>query len=148
MAHEDDVRTASRRFYEALNRMIRGEADTMAGAWAQEATSGAMHPIGGHDQGWEAVRTAFNMVGSLAGGGEVRLENQAILAGEDMACETGREVGSAILAGRNIAIDHRVTNVYRRGKDGVWRIVHHHTDEAPAMVALVEELQKEGAGAH
>jgi ketosteroid isomerase-like protein len=148
MSHEDDVRTASRRFYEALNRMLQGEADTMAEIWAQEATSGAMHPIGGHDQGWDAVRNSFNMVGSLASGGEVRLENQAILAGEVMACETGMERGSSVLAGRDIAIEHRVTNVYRRGEDGVWRIVHHHTDESPAMVALVRELQQAGAGAN
>ena len=148
MTHEDEVRAASRRFYAALGRMVQGEPDTMRDVWAHDITVGAMHPIGGHQKGWPAVRNSFNMVCSLASGGEVRLEDQAIVAGRDMAYETGTERGSAVLAGRRVEIVHRVTNVYRLGVDGVWRICHHHTDEAPAMVTLVAELSaKAPAGA-
>lgn len=148
MSNEDDVRAASRRFYAALNRMVRGEADTMADTWWHDATVGAMHPIGGHQVGWAAVRDSFNMVCSLASGGEIRLEDQAIHAGQDMAYETGTERGSATLAGRKVEVEHRVTNVYRRGLDGTWKVVHHHIDLSPAMAALVAELSaREKAGA-
>ena len=60
--------------------------------------------------------------------------------GEDLAYELGTEHGQATLAGEQITIEQRVTNVYRR-EGGEWKIVHHHTDLSPAMLALLERLQ-------
>ena len=47
------------------------------------------------------------------------------------------------LAGQTLAIEHRVTNVYRR-EDGTWKMVHHHTDLSPAMMDLLAGLQAKG----
>ena len=44
------------------------------------------------------------------------------------------------MAGEQIAIDQRVTNVYRREAGG-WKMVHHHTDLSPAMLDLLGRLQ-------
>jgi ketosteroid isomerase-like protein len=44
------------------------------------------------------------------------------------------------VAGERVAIEQRVTNVYRR-EGGEWRIVHHHTDVSPAMVEILSRLQ-------
>lgn len=147
MSHEDEVREASRKFYEALNMMAAGNLDTMADIWSQDRHAGAMHPVGGRHSGWEAVRDSFNGVGRIAGGGEIRLEEQKLNGAGDFAYETGMERGTTVLAGRTIPIDHRVTNIYRRDADGSWKIVHHHTDVSPAMVALTDELAREGAAA-
>jgi ketosteroid isomerase-like protein len=50
------------------------------------------------------------------------------------------EYGQAKLAGENIAIEQRVTNIYRREPDG-WKVVHHHTDISPAMVDMLSRLR-------
>ena len=51
MAAADDARKASDQFYGALNRMITGDASSMAEIWSQSATVTTMHPIGGREVG-------------------------------------------------------------------------------------------------
>lgn len=58
-----------------------------------------------------------------------------------MAYEVGIEYGTFRLAGRAIAAECRVTNVYRR-EGGAWKIVHHHTDVSPAMVDALRDLTR------
>ncbi|WP_431195202.1 nuclear transport factor 2 family protein [Bauldia litoralis] len=69
----------------------------------------------------------------IAGGGEIRITDQTIDVGGDMAVETGVETGELVIAGHAASIHHRVTNVYRKGADG-WRLQHHHADLSPAML--------------
>jgi ketosteroid isomerase-like protein len=54
----------------------------------------------------------------------------------------GTEQGQAKLAGEQIPIENRVTNIYRREAGG-WKIVHHHTDISPAMLDVLSRLQAE-----
>lgn len=140
MAAADEVRKASEQFYAALNKMANGDASAMAGAWAQGSDATALHPIGGRNDGWDEVRSAFEGVASLASGGRVQLSQQVIHAGTDLAYEVGVEEGEIVLAGERMPIEHRVTNVYRR-EGGEWKVVHHHTDLSPAMIDLLSRLQ-------
>jgi ketosteroid isomerase-like protein len=143
MSMEDEVRAASSRFYAALSGMANGDAGAMADCWSHSPDATAMHPIGGRDEGWEAVRASFAQVAGISTGGSIRIEDALIRVSGDVAWEIGRERGRATMAGRELELDHRVTNVYRR-EGGAWKLVHHHTDVAPAMVAMLEEL---GGGA-
>ena len=136
MAAEDEVRQASDRFYAALTRMASGDASTMSAAWAHGGDVTAMHPIGERNEGWEQVRSAFDQVGSLASGGQVRLTDQLIRVGTDLAYEVGVEEGDLTLGGERVPIRHRVTNIYRR-EGGDWKMVHHHADVSPAMNDLL-----------
>jgi hypothetical protein len=52
MAAADNARNASDQFYAALNRMVTGDASSMAEIWSQSATVTTMHPIGGREVGW------------------------------------------------------------------------------------------------
>src|SRR5262249_2560826 len=70
----------------------------------------------------------------------VRLRDQLIRVGTDLAYEVGIEEGEATLAGERVSFKHRVTNIYRR-EGGGWKMVHHHTDASPAMNDLVRPLQ-------
>ena len=140
MAAEDEVRQASNRFYAALNGMAKGDASTMSAAWAHGEDVTAMHPIGEREEGWAQVRSTFDQVGSLASGGQVRLSDQLIRVGTDLAYEVGVEEGELTLAGERVPIKHRVTNVYRR-EGGEWKMVHHHADASPAMNDLLSRLQ-------
>jgi len=56
----------------------------------------------------------------------------------------GIEQGRATLAGEQITIEQRVTNIYRREAEG-WKMVHHHTDLSPAMLDLLGRLQAQAA---
>ena len=142
MATEDDVRQASDRFYAALNSMINGDAAPMVETdiWSHGSDVSTMHPIGDREVGWEAVKGPWQQVASMASGGQVAIKDSKITAVGDLAYETGTESGSGTLAGQTVAIQQRVTNIYRR-ENGAWRIVHHHTDKSPAMEELVRRLQ-------
>ena len=140
MSSEDEVRTASAQFYAALNSMMVGDAAPLAEVWSHGADVSTMHPIGGRETGWDEVRGSFEQVAQLASEGHGELRDQSIQVGGDLAYEVGIEQGQITLAGEQIAIEHRVTNVYRREAGG-WKIVHHHTDLSPAMLDLLGRLQ-------
>ena len=140
MSPEDDIKKASDRFYAALNGMLDGNMGPMEDVWSHSAATSTMHPIGGREVGWEAVRESFAQVAGLAAGGRAELDDRIIQVAGDIAYEVGVERGQAELAGEKITIDQRVTNIYRREPDG-WKIVHHHADISPEMLALLNRLQ-------
>ncbi len=139
MTNPDDVRRASVAFYDALNRMANGDDTAMQDAWIKGDDVTAQHPIGGRDVGSDTVLASFSKVAEIAGGGDIRLKDQSIHAGSDMAVQTGLEVGTLIIAGHEARIEHRVTNVYRR-QGGAWKLAHHHTDLSPSMLEILERL--------
>ena len=140
MSAEDEVRGASAEFYAALNGMLDGNAERLADVWSHNDTVTTMHPIGGEQTGWAAVRGSFEQVAGLASGGHVELADQSVQTGGELAYELGVERGQAKIAGETVPIEQRVTNVYRR-EAGQWKIVHHHTDISPAMLGILERLQ-------
>jgi len=140
MSTEDEVRGASAAFYAALNRMVDGDSTTLSDIWSHNDTVTTMHPIGGQQVGWDAVRGSFEQVAGLASGGRVELDDQTIRVGAELAYELGVERGQARLAGESVPIEQRVTNIYRR-EAGQWKLVHHHADISPAMLAVLERLQ-------
>jgi len=143
MSAKNEVNAASSRFYAALNSMANGDAAPMSDVWSHGPGVSTMHPIGGREVGWEEVRVPWEQVAGLAGGGEIRIGQQAIEVAGDLAYEIGVESGHMVLAGEKVQIDHRVTNVYRR-EGGEWRVVHHHTDLSPAMIEVLGRVGAEG----
>jgi uncharacterized protein (TIGR02246 family) len=139
MSAEEEVRKASQQFYAALNRMANGDSAAMADVWSHGATVTAMHPIGGREVGWDAVRASFEQVAKVSSDGKIELKDQLIRVAGDVACEVGVEQGQLKLAGHQAAIEHRVTNVYQR-EAGAWKMVHHHTDTSPAMLDILKRL--------
>ena len=140
MAAEAEVRKASEQFYAALNRMICGDAGSLADIWSHSATVTTMHPIGGRQVGWDQVRGSWEQVAKLASGGQVKLVDQIVNVVGDVAYELGIERGKAKLAEQEVTFEDRVTNVYRR-ESGTWKIVHHHTDISAAMMEVLKRLQ-------
>lgn len=140
MSTEDEVRKASKQFYAALNRMANGDAGSLADIWSHSAAVTTMHPIGGRQIGWDAVRASFEQVAQLASEGKVELKDQLIYTAGDMAYEVGVEHGQLKLAGHQVTIEHRVTNIYQR-RAGLWKMTHHHTDTSPAMLDVLSRLQ-------
>jgi ketosteroid isomerase-like protein len=111
----------------------------MADIWSHSATVTTMHPIGGREVGWDAVRASFEQVAQVASDGKVELKDQLVRVAGDVAYEMGVEQGQLKLAGHRAAIEHRVTNIYQR-QAGAWKMVHHHTDTSPAMLDILSRL--------
>ena len=139
MSAENQVRSASKQFYAALNAMLNGDGSQMAAAWSNGPAATSMHPVGGRQVGWAAVGDSFEQFAQMATGGFVTLDDQLIHVLGDVACELGIERGEVELSGHRAAIEHRVTNVYQR-QDDVWKLVHHHTDTSAAMLDLLSRL--------
>lgn len=139
MTNLDEVRRASVAFYDALNKMAAGDDTAMQGVWIKGDAVTAQHPIGGRDIGSDTVLASFSKVAEIAGGGDIRLQDQLINAGSDMAVETGVEIGTLIIGGHEARIEHRVSNVYQRQR-GAWKLAHHHTDLSPSMLEIVNRL--------
>jgi len=138
------LKQASKSFYAALNQMLKGNPEPMLAVWSQTPAATTMHPIGGCERGWSKVKAPWTQVASLSTGGKVKLKSGRINATKDMAVESGVEVGTAIIAGTTVTINDRVTNVYvRTGRE--WKIVHHHTDISPEMLAVMQRLQQGSA---
>jgi ketosteroid isomerase-like protein len=140
MAAQDEARQASDRFYAALNRMLNGDAGPLSEVWSHESDVTTLHPIGGRQVSWEQVGPVWEQVAHICSGGQVRLDDQLLRTGGDLAYEVGIERGQATMAGQTLAFEQRVTNVYRREAGG-WKLVHHHTDVSPGMQDLVSRLQ-------
>jgi len=119
--------------------MVNGDAGPLADIWSHSAAVTTMHPIGGREVGWDKVRQSWEQVAQLASDGRVNLKDQLIQVAGDVAYELGVEHGQAKLAGQQVTLEHRVTNIYRR-EAGAWKIVHHHTDVSPAMVDVISRL--------
>ncbi len=143
---EDEVREASKKFYDALNRMANGKTGSFDDIWSQDPKVTTMHPIAGRQVGWEAVRESFERFAQMASRGTVVLKDQVIRVSGDTAYELGVEQGSVMLAGEHADFEHRVTNIYRRDVGG-WKMVHHHSDVDAAMVDALERLRAAAAGA-
>jgi ketosteroid isomerase-like protein len=140
MSNVEEVREASKKFYEGLNRMANGESNTFAAVWSQNESATAMHPIGGRDVGWKEVEKSFNQVAGVASEGKVELKDQLIRDLGDVAFEVGIEKAQFKIAGQEVKGEIRVTNIYRK-ENGSWKMVHHHTDIAPAMIEALQRLQ-------
>jgi ketosteroid isomerase-like protein len=140
MSTEDEVRKASTQFYAALNRMLNGDARPLSDIWSHGSAVTTMHPIGGRQVGWNEVRESSEQVAQVASDGKVQLKDQLIRVAGDVAYEVGVEHADFKLGGQKVAGQIRVTNIYQR-EARAWKITHHHTDLAPAMVEILNRLQ-------
>lgn len=78
MSTKDEVREASNKFYSGLNSMVNGKINAFADAWSHNNSVTTMHPIGGREVGWDAVKKSFDQVAKMASEGKVELKDQLI----------------------------------------------------------------------
>ena len=137
MTIENDVRAASEKFYSALNSMLNGDASPLLNICSHSETVTTMHPVGGREVGWDQVRGSWEQVAKIVSGGQIKLEDQFVQIIGDVAYELGVERGHYTLAGKPVAADYRVTNIYRResGSKGLARVLPSQTTIGKAIPA-------------
>ncbi|MFC6993312.1 YybH family protein [Haladaptatus sp. GCM10025707] len=139
MTRAENPHVASDRFYEALERMANGDAGLMEVCWSHSDDVTTMHPIGGREEGWDAVRDSWAGVAELASNGSVTRTDQLVRTSGELACELVTETVSMDLGGHALHAEFRATNVYRL-EDGDWKIIHHHADANQEFQDILAQL--------
>lgn len=128
----DTLQGAHDDLYSALNVMLTGDPTPVLEVWspADDVTYGG--PFGGFVAGRAAVVKAFTDSADMNLQGSIEVSEVHLVEGSDLgytACiEHGRD---HIIDGQTVNLTHRATNIFRK-EDGVWRLVHHHTDGSAA----------------
>ena len=124
----------------ALNRELNGDPGPMVELWSHGSDVTTMHPLGGRELGWDAVRATWEQVAQAPSDGQVSLDDLVVVPlTDDVAYTLGTERGQGKLGDETVRIDWRATNIYRR-EGGEWKMVHHHTDVSPALVEALGRL--------
>ncbi|MFM1878672.1 MAG: hypothetical protein RLZZ241_1538 [Bacteroidota bacterium] len=128
MENQQSLQAANNQFYDALNIMFTGDVGPVNAVWSHEADITYMGPFGGMHSGWEQVGAEFANVAALKIGGSISCENLEVRVlgdvGYTLCVEAGENLDNE---GNPVPVRHRATNVFRK-ENGVWKLVHHHTD--------------------
>jgi len=152
---EDEARAAVLRMYEALDHLLLGRGtEPMREAWHHADFVTTVHPFGHWARGWaevwatwEEIAAVFSMYRGHAdrqdGIGAIHGLHVAVLG--DAAYATGIYKSCLYLPEGETRLSVNCTNVLLQ-RDGAWKIVHHHPDQAPpdyqaALGRMVESAQ-------
>ena len=142
MTVEDEVCKAAMGMYDGIDDMASGRGlERLKAAWEHSDRVTAGHPSGEWSQGWAEIVVGFEIFASLGKperGGSIVRGMKAHVYG-DVAYTTCLFTATPAFGGETLAC----TNVLRR-VDGVWKVIHHHADKAPAMGAAAEKFAREG----
>jgi ketosteroid isomerase-like protein len=121
MSAKSDIRKASDKFYAALNSILNGDWTPMADVWSRNPDVSTMHPPGGTQVGWDEIRASWENLAKICSNGRVKLRDQRISVGEDLAYETGTEHVNVLLGKDKAQADLRVSNIFRcEGSEWRW----------------------------
>jgi ketosteroid isomerase-like protein len=136
---EEEIRAASARFYEALNRVCRGDPATMGDTWHQTAHVTTVHPVGEWAHGWEQVWASWEEIAQTARNGSIVARDVRTFVYGIIAYTTCVEDVTVTYGETTARWSANVTNVFLN-TDGQWKLIHHHSDKAPALEEAVERL--------
>lgn len=138
---EDEAAEAIHQFYDALDQLLRGKGTAAMNAiWDHGTEVTTSHPFGDWARGWAEVSASWEeslAVFGLYRGHDGRTDTVGkvdglhVLVVGDMALATSVYKGTMYMSEGPLRLNVNCTNVARR-IDGVWKIVHHHADQAPA----------------
>jgi ketosteroid isomerase-like protein len=140
MSAEAQTREAVLNFYQALDDLLLGKGtEAMSSAWHHTEYVTTVHPFGHWARGWQEVWTTWEEIAAVFShyrGHAGRQEKMGVI--HNLQVAVLGEVANCIsvyksklhLADGEHRLSINCTNVLER-KDGVWRVVHHHPDQAP-----------------
>lgn len=98
----------------------------MEKAWEQSPDTVIISPLADVVTGWPEVRRSYDPLF----GGPMRITTEfydySIHQSGDIFYEIGRERGQWTIGGKTLQLTPRAMNIFRRRKDGSWKLVHHH----------------------
>jgi ketosteroid isomerase-like protein len=138
MIDEQGLRDTSERFYAAANAVLQGDEGPMLAVWSQSDEVTYCDPRGEIVAGWAALETYWRQAAAI---------NAAAPAGIWATWQIKHTVVNGTLAyvvtleevhneRDQSVMTARATHIYRREDDGIWRLLHRHTDAAPKLSQL------------
>ena len=137
---EEEARNALLTFYQALDDLLRGKGpEVMAAVWHHDEFVTTGHPFGHWARGWDEVSATWQVLSAVFncyrghadrqdGIGTIHELKVSVLG--DVAYGVGTYKSTLYLPQGTIKLAVNCTDiVHRRG--GVWKMVHHHADQAP-----------------
>ena len=136
---EEAVLEATNKFYGALVGLLEKEgAEPMQDCWHQDENVTTVHPFGHWARGWKEVYATWQEVGavfSLYNGHAGRddhvgaIHDLRVSVLGDVAYTIGVWTAKMYLPFGEASMKVNCTNILHK-RDGVWKIVHHHPDQA------------------
>jgi ketosteroid isomerase-like protein len=136
---EEDVRSASARFYEALNQIWRGDSTGMADAWHHTLPVSAVHSVGEWAWGWDQVWVTWQEIAHATRNGTVIARDIQVSIHGTIAYTTGVEEVTVSYGDGVARWSANVTNVFCKIGE-TWKMIHHHSDKSPAAEEALERL--------
>lgn len=139
---EHEVQLVVRKFYSAIEDMVTGRGlDQMNEVWDHAAQVTGKHPLGEWCVGWDQVWATWKIVSEFGrpdNGGSQLLSMMVHVYG-DLAYATSVFQAAPSWGGERMMC----TNILRKGEQG-WKIIHHHADPSPKMLAALEAMVAAG----
>ena len=121
------LQDATASFYEALNLVLRGNAEPMLALWSRGADVTYMSPLGELLIGWAPIEASWRDQAANLRGGPIIPEDIHVIETSEMGVVVGFERGSVVINAESVPVNIRATSVYRR-EGNRWLMVGHHTD--------------------
>lgn len=129
---EQEVKAATKRFYEALNKLFTGDAGPMKDAWSHAKDVTYMGPGGGFQVGWDKVEPVWDAVAAMKLGGKINPQQVHVTASPTLAVVCCYEKGENIVDGKPQPVQIRASTVFRK-ENGKWKVIGHQTDLLPFL---------------
>ena len=127
-AAEDEIRSATMRFYVALNSGLHGDLGPLSALWSHRGDVSNLSAVGGREAGWNEVYADFQNMARLNPDGRIAPRDIVVVAGTDMGYSVCTETGQLrSQEGPMVSFHQRATNIFRL-EDGKWKMIHHHVD--------------------
>lgn len=127
MREMSTLHDATTSFYEALNLVLKGDAEPMLNLWSQAADVTYMSPLGELLIGWAPIEASWRDQAANLRGGPIIPEAVHVIETSEMGIVANFERGSVVINAESVPVDIRATSVYRR-EGNRWLMVGHHTD--------------------
>jgi ketosteroid isomerase-like protein len=127
-ATEDEIRSATMRFYVALNSALHSDLDPLGAVWSHGPDVSNLSSDGGRAVGWNEVHAEFQNMARLYPGGRIAPRDIVVVTSREMGYSVCTETGQLRSPeGPMVSFTQRATNVFRL-EDGKWKMIHHHAD--------------------
>jgi ketosteroid isomerase-like protein len=94
--------------------------------------------MGDWADGWRYIWASWREIANFVRG-TVRTREIRVIVRGDLAYTVGIEDCTTLVGGKEANWSANVTNVFVRTADG-WKLLHHHSDKAPAAERALDEL--------
>lgn len=121
------VELAVNGFYEALDRLFKGDDQPMQKVWSHKDDVVYMGPDGLYLIGWTAISNMWKNVAEMKLGGAVLPRNKHTIIGSDISVLTCIETGTNEVEGKTELVEIRSSTVFRK-ENNVWMVITHQTD--------------------